>query len=37
MQGEKKQFGSFLRASIPNPSRNTVIRVAGFEGGGEGV
>ena len=28
---EEKQFGSWLCASTPNPSRRTVIRVAGFE------
>lgn len=33
MQGEKKQFGSLLKASIPNLFRHTVIRVAGSEGG----
>lgn len=36
MQGEKKQFGSLLKASIPNLFRHTVIRVAGSEGGGGG-
>ena len=27
---EEKQFGSWLRASTPNPSRRIVIRVVGF-------
>ena len=28
---EEKQFGSWLRASTPNPLRRTVIRVASFD------
>nr|POF03742.1 uncharacterized protein CFP56_06660 [Quercus suber]POF20149.1 uncharacterized protein CFP56_65128 [Quercus suber] len=31
LKAEDQQFGSWLRASTPNPIRRTVIRVAGFE------
>nr|POE46508.1 hypothetical protein CFP56_66987 [Quercus suber] len=31
LKAKDQQFGSWLRASTPNPTRRTVIRVAGFE------
>lgn len=31
LKAEDQQFGSWLRASTPNPYRRTVIRVAGFD------